>query len=273
LGDKAVLSESEAAEFERKTRQRNNVDTAARRPDSTGTYNEFWWDRGHLVVGTRRTSLIVDPSTGKLPKLTAETEKKAIAFAATLRRPANGPEDRSLSERCMVGFTNGTPIAPGGYNQNLQIVQSRDHLVIMFEMIHDARIVPLDGRPHLGSNLQQWLGDPRGRWESDTLVVETTNFVDTTNATVIGARRGSSDRMRLVERFTRLDPDTLLYRFTVDDPKTYTKVWSAEIPMTRSRDGRLYEYACHEGNYGLFGILSGARADERATEGATQGSR
>jgi hypothetical protein len=195
--------------------------------------------------------------------MTPETQQKAAAFAALQRRPASGPEDRSLSERCIVGFTNGTPFESRAYNQNLQIFQTRDYVVVLNEMIHDARIIPLDGRPHLPPAIRHWSGDSRGRWDGDTLVVDTTNFVDRTHTTVIGSARGASDAMHLVERFTRTAPDTLLYEYRVEDPGTYTRPYSVELPMTLS-DDRIYEYACHEGNRGMFGILAGARSDEQA---------
>jgi len=202
-----------------------------------------------------RTSLIVDPADGRLPALTADAQARAAARAEARRlHPADGPEDRSLGERCVL-FNAGPPMLSGPYNNYVQIVQTRDHVVIHNEMIHDARIVPLDGRPHLPSSVRLLLGDSRGRWEGDTLVVETTNF---TNKTTV---RGSGEGLRLVERFTRSGPSTLLYEFTVDDPASFTKPWSAVLPMTRTGD-RLYEYACHEGNYAMTGILRGARAGE-----------
>jgi hypothetical protein len=158
-------------------------------------------------------------------------------------------------------------MVPSAYNNNMQLIQSRDHVVILTEMIHEARIVLLDGRPHTG--VRQWLGDSRGRWDGDTLVVETRNFVAETNFNPKG--RGvptdASRTMQLTERFTRIAPDTLLYEFTVNDPATWTRPWTAQVPMTRSEDQHLYEYACHEGNYGLTGILNGARADEEAAAG------
>ena len=168
----------------------------------------------------------------------------------------DGPEDRSLGERCLV-FNAGPPILSGPYNNYVQIFQMRDHAVIFNEMIHDARIVPLDGRPHLPPAMRSWQGDSRGRWEGDTLVVETINFTDKTNV------RGSGARLRLVERFTRADAKTLLYEFTIDDPATFVKPWTAILPMAKT-DDQIYEYACHEGNYALTGILRGARAGEKS---------
>jgi hypothetical protein len=157
---------------------------------------------------------------------------------------------------------------PRAYNNNVQVFQTPGYVVILNEMVHDTRIVPLDGRPH--GTIRQWTGDSRGRWDGDTLVIDTTNFY---NKTAFSERQGSTPNMHLVERFTRVDSDTLLYEFTVDDPATWTRPWTAAIPMTKSEE-RIYEYACHEGNYGMFGILTGARAQEKAAEDAAKkGSR
>ena len=223
----------------------------------TGSYNNFWVERG---VRMARTSLIVDPPEGRLPPLTpAEAQRRPGREAYRSREPA-GPEDRNLYERCI---SRGLPGAmmPGFYNHNYQIFQAPGYVVIFVEMIHDARIVPLDGRPHADPRIRQWLGDSRGRWEGDTLVVETTSFIPVNGRalTVFGA----GESTEIVERFTRIDEGTLDYEFTVSDPAEYTRPWTASIPMT-SLDGLLYEYACHEGNYGLENILAGARAAERA---------
>jgi len=255
------LTDAEARAYEQRTAERNNRDNRESSPeaDVSGAYNEFWWDRGvHAarVHGKVRTSLIVDPPDGRLPPLTAEGQARATARAqARQAHPADGPEDRSLGERCLL-FNAGPPMVSGPYNNYLQILQTPDHVVIHNEMIHDARIIPLDGRPHLPAPVRLLLGDSRGRWEGDTLVVETTNFSDKTNV------RGSGPGLRLTERFTRDGPSTLLYQFTVDDPASFTKPWTAVLPMTRT-DAQLYEYACHEGNYAMTGILRGARAGER----------
>ncbi len=224
-----------------------------------GNYNAFWFDQGPTVVADRRTSLIVDPPEGRVPPLTAEGSKRASARRAVLERPPKGPEDRSVAERCILGFNAGPPMNPGAYNNNVQLFQTRDTVVILNEMVHNARIIPLDGRPHLPSGVRQWSGDSRGQWEGDTLVVETTNFTDKTSW------RGSGERMRLTERFTRVDVDTLLYEYTVDDPTMFGQPWTARIAMTRTMD-RIFEYACHEGNHGMIGILSGARALENGAE-------
>jgi hypothetical protein len=191
-----------------------------------------------------------------LPALTAEAQKRRAAAAAARERLPEGPEDRSLSERCI---TFGAPRLGAGYNSYYQVVQSPDSVAIVMETIHDARVIPLDGRPHLPSTVQTWLGDSRGRWEGDTLVVDTTNYK-------AGAFMNASGKLHVIERFTRTGPDTLKYEVTVDDPATWAKPWSAMIPLSHSRDA-IYEYACHEGNEGLVGILAGARAEEKAARG------
>ncbi len=258
--DKPVLTDAEAEAFEREALQRNDTD---RRPpagsdaDVALAYNNAWYDRGSKVVGTRRTSIITDPPDGRIPALTAEGQRRAAVRADARRQhgPADGPEDRSLAERCLL-FGAGPPMLPGPYNNNVQIVQTRDFVVITNEMIHDARIVPLNGGPHLPASVRRWQGDSRGHWDGDALVVDTTNFSDRTNV------RGSDEQLHLVERFRRVDANTLLYEFTVDDPTAFTKAWSGAIPMTRSSEP-IYEYACHEANYAMGGILRGARAQEK----------
>ena len=219
----------------------------------TGDYNQFWlvardWDN--------RTSLIVDPPDGRLPPLTPQAQAKQSAGEAARQRPAAGPEDRSLSERCI---TFGVPRLGAAYNSYYQFVQTPQYVAIYQETIHDARIIPLDGRPHVEQNIRQWHGDSRGRWEGNSLVVDTTNYSPKSSL------RGAAENLHVVERFTRVGPDTIRYEITVDDPTTWTKPWTAMIPLKRS-DDLVYEYACHEGNVGLAGILSGARADERAAE-------
>ena len=274
LADKEFFTEEEAAAFASQRVRESNVDlnraTTARKVvngtietrDLALAYNEFWWDRGTKVVATRRTSLVIDPPDGRIPALTADAQRRQAARAGLRERLAEGPEDRSLSERCIMGFNAGPPMTPAGYNQNVQIFQTSDYVVLLNEMVHAARIVPLDGRPH--GTLAQWKGDSRGWWEGKTLVVETTNFLRETSF------RNSTANLHLVERFTRVDPNTLVYSFTVDDPTTWTKPWTAEIPMRKS-DAPLFEYACHEGNYGMEGTLRGARAIEN--EAARTGSR
>ena len=269
LAGKASFTAAEAADYERVVVERTNRD---QRPgdaaaDVARAYNDFWWDSGTRVVPTRRTSLVVDPPDGRVPALTtaAQQRQAALAVVRQLRGPADHPEDRNLWERCL---TRGLPTAmlPQVYNNNYQIVQTTDHVVILAEMIHDARVIPLDGRPPLPAHLRAWMGDSVGRWDGDTLVVETTNFTDKTNY------RGSTDQLRLVERFTRTAQDILTYRVTVHDPSTFTQPWTIELPVRRS-DGEIYEYACHEANYGLEGILRGHRAEERvAAEAAAKKS-
>jgi hypothetical protein len=258
---KEFLTDAEAAAYEARTVQRNNRDTRESSADAdvASAYNEFWWDRGvHAarVNGRVRTSLIVDPPDGRIPALTADAQRRAAARADARRdHPADGPEDRSLGERCLL-FNAGPPMLSGPYNNFVQILQTPDYVVILNEMIHDSRIVPLDGRPHLPQGIRRLLGDSRGRWDGNTFVVETTNFSDKTNV------RGSGEQLRLTERFTRADAKTLLYEFTVDDPGSFVRPWTAVLPMSKT-DDQIYEYACHEGNYAMTGILRGARSQER----------
>jgi hypothetical protein len=224
--------------------------------DVTLGYNDFWWDRGTKVISSRRTSLIVDPSDGRIPVLTPEAQRRVQeARAWTAEHSTDGPEGRSLPERCILWTTAGPPMLPGPYNNNFQIFETRDQVVILNEMIHDARVIPLDGSPHLASNVRLWMGDSRGHWEGHTLVVDTTNFSGKFSF------RGSDENLHLTERFTRVSPDTLLYEFTVDDPTAFTRPWTAQIPVTKTK-GPIFEYACHEGNYAMTDILAGARAAE-----------
>ncbi len=272
LGEKEFLTETEAAAVEEAgARARIDQDRPPREGtgSNTGTYNQFWFETGTKVVPTKRSSLIVDPPSGRVPPLTPEAQKRQQDLAALRQaHPADGPEDRSTPERCIVGFNAGPPFAPGAYNQNVQLLQGPGYVVILNEMVHTARIVPVDGRPHVAPQMRQWKGDSRGRWDGDTLVVDTTNFYGRTGF------QASGPNMHLIERFTRVDDDTLLYKFTVEDPTTWTRPWSAEIPMPKS-DGRIYEYACHEANYAMTGMLAGARAEEKkaAAEAATKGAR
>jgi hypothetical protein len=217
----------------------------------TGDYSSVWtvardWDN--------RTSLITDPSDGRLPPMTTQAEQKQRAAFAVARGRPSGPEDRSLSERCI---TYGSPQLVAGYQSYYQIVQSPAAVVILTEMIHDARVIPMDGRPHLPPNIQSWMGDPRGHWEGDTLVIDSTNFRP-------GAFRNlSTEKLHVVERFTRTGPDTLEWQLTIDDPGAWTKPWTAMIPLRPSKKA-VFEYACHEGNYGLTSILAGARREDQA---------
>jgi hypothetical protein len=264
LAGKDVLTAEEAADLEERT-AKTRVDRAPRQGDP-GTYNQFWFDFGTKVVDSRRTSLITDPPDGRLPPLTPKGAERAAAFTEMLRRPAVGPEDRPLWERCILGFNAGPPIIPNGYNNNLQIFQTRDYVTILTEMVHDARIIPVDGRAPAGP--QQWKGTSSGRWEGDTFVIASTNFRPQGTGT-IGLRPTFDEHLRLTERFSLVASDTLLYEFTVDDPTIWTKPWTASVPMKRNPE-KMYEYACHEGNYGMTGILAGARANEQAGTAAVK---
>jgi hypothetical protein len=271
LADKAFLTVAEAAELEKRTAD-NRADRPPREGD-TGTYNQLWFDRGTSVVSTRRTSMIVDPPDGRKPPLSAEGQKKQAAIAAYVRANGlDGPEGLDVWDRCI---TRALPMFPAAYNNNFQILQAPGYVVILMEMIHDVRIIPLDGRPHISQEIRQWLGDSRGRWEGDTLVVDTTNFSEKTHGMLGGGLTagfsGLGETLRLIERFTRVADDSILYEVTVDDP-TFTKPWTAAMPVSKT-DGLIFEYACHEGNYALPGILGGARAQEKAAaETAKKGS-
>jgi len=233
-------------------------------PGQTGAYNRFWFADGTKVVETRRTSLIVDPPDGRLPAYASAGESRMAARAAARLRNA-GPEDRDVDERCILGFNSGPPMLPGAYNNFVQVFQVPGYVAIFNEMVHDVRLVPLDDRPPLSSDIKQWMGSSTGRWEGDTLVVETGNFRDLGTAHPapnMELLEALGPELHLVERFSRLNEDTLLYQFTVNDPTAYAKPWSGELTMAKS-DNALYEYACHEGNYGLFNILAGAQAAAR----------
>jgi hypothetical protein len=254
------LTEEEARALDQAAAGRYDQRSANPSADVDAAYNQFWWERGNTLA-TRRTSLIVDPPDGRMPPLTPEGQKRATEIAARLRGDAAGPEDRNLAERCI---TRGAPKLPGGYNNNFQIVQTPTHVAIHQEMIHEVRIIPIDGRPHLPPGLRQWLGDSRGRWEGDTLVVETTNYHELSGFNSYYCCRGAAKNLKIVERFRRTDADTIEYRFTVEDPTTFTRSFTIDLPMTRI-EGPIFEYACHEGNYGMEGILRGARAQERSS--------
>ena len=256
LADKEFLTEDEAREYQAKRVAAVNRDA---RPDDAAAdillaYNDFWWDSGTSAVRTLRTSLIVDPPNGRIPELT-EAAKQRVA--ATPPPSADGPETQGLSTRCIYYATAGPPMLPGSYNNNYQIVQTDDHVLIVNEMVHETRIIPLDGRPFPPDEIRQWRGSSRGHWEGDTLVVETRNRRADTPF------RGSSENMRLTERFTRVADEVLLYEFTVNDPEAFTQPWTVQITSQRVADELMYEYACHEGNKSMSGILGGARAAER----------
>ncbi len=256
---RTTLTPEEAAAFAQERVDAQNVDLwrdeNGRLPVSGG-YNNFWYDRGTSLGEERRTSLVVDPPDGKIPARSDEARARGERRQRLLGRDAFGPEDRGAFERCILGFNAGPPMNPSAYNNNMQLFQTDDHVVILNEMVHDARVVPLDGSPHLPGHVRQWKGDSRGRWEGDTLVVETRNFTDKTSF------RGSGPDMRLTERFTRIDPDRLAYEYTVHDPASFAQPWSVRVVMLRS-DSALFEYACHEGNYGMENLLVSARARDR----------
>ena len=275
---KAFLTEEEVANLEQETLARNESlqNRPAQRTAVTesvdrgeegapGFYNNFWLDRGTTAVDTRRTSLVVDPPDGRVPPLTAVAAATQAAASEVRRGVANHEptfggwvEDlgaNGLQLRCITGFNSGPPMTPGGYNNNVQVFQTPDHLVLLNEMNHNTRVIPLDGSEHI--DLAQWAGDSRGRWEGDTLVVETVNFLRETS--FLAGQTG--DELYLVERFTRVSPEILMYEATVNDSSVWTRPWTYEVPMQRN-DQPLFEYACHEGNYGLYNILAGARVAE-----------
>ena len=266
---KDTFTDQEAANFEREENLRQNRDLidpkkggAQYLPGSVIPYNEFWYERGSKIVGSKRTSLVIEPPDGRIPPLTAQAKAKQDEEAAIARDEqlgrvrADSPLSRSLSDRCILGFNAGPPMTPGAYNNHVQISQAPGYVTLVTEMVHEARVIPVDGRSHLPASIRQYNGDSRGHWQAGTLVIDTTNFLRETSF------RGSSANLRLTERFTRLDADTLMYEFTVYDPQTWTKPWSAAIPMKKMNEP-IYEYACHEGNYAMRNILSGARAQER----------
>jgi hypothetical protein len=256
LADKAFLTEEEAREYQAKRVEAVNRDARADDPeaDILLAYNDFWWDSGTSAVRTLRTSLIVDPPNGRIPELTEAAKQR---LAAQPRPSADGPETQGLSTRCIYYATAGPPMLPGSYNNHYQLVQTDDHVLIVNEMVHETRIIPLDGRPFPPDEIRQWRGSSRGRWDGDTLIVETRNRRADTPF------RGSSANMHLTERFTRVADDVLLYEFTVDDPDAFTQPWTVQITSLRVEDELMYEYACHEGNKSMYGILGGARAAER----------
>ena len=261
LGAKEQFTDSEAAEFQveeldRRNKDRRASDGISAEQDVRNAYNQFWWDFGTELTEDRRTSLIVDPPDGRVPALTPLAEKRYDEGRAARALAPHGPEDRGVAERCILGFNAGPPYTPSAYNNNVHIFQSPGYAVLLIEMVNDARIVPLDGRAHLPETMRQWRGDARGRWEGDTLVVESRNFSDKTSF------RGSGRNMRLTERFTRVAQDRVVYQYTIDDPESFEASWTAAIPMKRT-DQPMFEYACHEGNYSMFTMLEGARSAER----------
>lgn len=246
---KAVLSPDEAAAYERDTDRRQRAGNNTAGPD--------WWDPGTRQLVDRRTSLVIDPADGRVPPPTDEARARA-ARATELRKQRgelDGPEDLGLNVRCLAWGTAGPPMVPGVYNNNVAFIQTPQYVVLYHEMIHDARLVPLDGRPH--GTVPQWMGDSRGHWEGRTLVVETINFNGK------APLRGSDEHLRLVERFTRRDEAVIDYEFTMDDPTVWTRPWTAAFPL-RHTDEPMFEYACHEGNArSMEGLLRAARVSDR----------
>ena len=251
---KAVMSDEEAAVYTARV-----LDEQADYDRAPSVHAKWWLDYGTELTDDKRTSLIVDPPDGRIPPLTDGARQRNAQRSARRRaHPADGADYRGNTERCL---SFGTPRLPGAYNNNYQILQTPDHVVIVSEMIHDARIVPLDERPYAG--IPQWHGEARGRWEGDTLVVESTHYRDT------GAFRGATGAVRVVERFTRMGTDTIRYEITAEDPSTWVSPWTLMFPLKKT-DQAMFEYACHEGNYGLANILRNARIEEAAARAATQ---
>ncbi|MCY3845902.1 MAG: hypothetical protein OXH69_20435 [Acidobacteria bacterium] len=266
LAGRDTLTAEEAAEWEQELAERRRAGDSTSPTASLEarvSYEQaIWFEQGNTLE-RQRTSLIIDPPNGRIPTVRPDAEARGQLTRLLRGRHAHGPEDRGVSERCLLGFNSGPPMTPSVYNNNMQLFQTADHVVILNEMVHSARIIPLDGRGPLPEGLRQWVGDSRGSWEGDTLVVVTTNFLRET------AFGGSSANLHLVERISRVDADTLRYEFTVSDPTTWAAPWTARVDMTRT-DEPLYEYACHEGNYSMASSLSGARALEAAEGGSDQ---
>ena len=271
LAEQEFFTTEEAAAFEANKLAEFAVRDDQEPADIVGNYNQFWFDPGETVSATNQTSIVIDPPSGRVPPLAAVAQAKADA----LREHREGVDRHSptyggfvddlgggmFAVRCILGFNSGPPMTPGGYNQNVQVFQTPDHVVLLNEMVHSSRVIPLDDRGHLPDGVRQWMGDSRGHWEGDTLVVETTNFLRETSF-----RGGvTTVDLRLTERFTRVSDGTLMYDVTVEDPSAWDRSWSYRIPMTKNAMP-IFEYACHEGNYGLENILAGAREKEVAME-------
>lgn len=260
--DKAILSEEEVLQAQERVKKLalGEIETPVRKGD-TGAGPEHWYERGKAL---NRTSLVIDPPDGRIPPLTPWGQERANSRRGQASKGTGdvwGPEDLNPWDRCITRGIPGAMI-PTVYNNGYQIFQTPGYVVILYEMIHDARFIPVDGRPHLPSRIRQWMGDSRGRWEGNTLVVETTNFTE--NTTIEFAGKYHSEELTIVERFTRTNTDGIDYQFTANDPKTWTKPWTVSTPMAKDDAYRTYEYACHEGNYAMPHRLSGVRADERA---------
>jgi hypothetical protein len=263
-------SREEALALEKKAAAQENEQTLPGTvADVHYDFTQFGLDRNQSAHSLNlRTSIIMDPSDGRLPALTPEGQKRA-ADAAELARHVgrwDAAQTNELDDRCVIFLGAGPPMLPASYNNNYQIVQTPDYVMILFELNHETRVIPMDGRPHVSRNIREWVGDSRGHWEGDTLVVETTNFNGK------NPLRGSGENMRVVERFTRIDADTIQYRFTIEDESTWVRPWTGEIPFKKTA-GPLFEHACHEGNYGLYNTLVGARLEEKkaAEEAAKKG--
>ena len=269
LAGKPFLTEAEAFALEQQAAERRqSADDRPPRPGDVGNYNDFWFDSGTKVVSTRQTSLVVDPPDGKVPVTPAAEKRRDYNLTNVDSYEAMSPWDRCITRGPGRMF-------PAGYNNAYKIVQTPGYVVILQEMIHEARIIPVDGRPHVDKSVRLWTGDPRGRWEGNTLIVETTNFNDKGWIATNGASariRGvpHSDALRLVERFTRVDADTISYQVTIEDPNVYTRPWTVAIPLVRDEGYQMFEYACHEGNRAIGHILSAARAAERAATDAAK---
>ena len=263
LAGKEFFTAEEAAQFEKTRIEQTNADRPSR-PGDVGAYNDVYFERGKGVK-SRRTSLIIEPKDGRIPPFLPDAQRRVEARQMEeAARPADGPESRWLTESCLL-FGSTVPMLPEPYNNNYSIFQTPGYVTILVEMNHDVRVIPLDGRPHLSKRIQQWMGDSRGRWDGNTLVVETTNlkFNDKSRFGV-GFLGGLSDEnLRIVERFTRDDANTLTYQATIEDPTIFSRSWTVEQSMDRTK-GPLFEVACHEGNYGMGFILAGHRAEERA---------
>ena len=262
LADKPFLTEPEAAALERQTADRRATADAAPAPGDVGSYNDVWFDQGTKVVRTRQTSLVIDPPDGRVPLTPAAEEARDRNLTSVDSYEFMSPWDRCITRGPGTMF-------PAGYNNAYQILQTPGYVMIVHEMIHEARIIPVDGRPHLDKSIRLWTGDPRGHWEGNTLVVETTNFngkgwiaTNAASARIRGVPH--SDALTLVERFTRVDAGTITYEVTIDDPKVYTRPWTVAIPLSRDDSYQMFEYACHEGNRAVEHVLSAARAAERA---------
>jgi len=265
LADKEFFTEAEAVAYEKKKLQEDHSQAA-----NDIHYDNVIWQGERYAKGSPnlRTSIVFDPPDGRLPPLSPQGQKRAAEQAALARdrEAAVSAESRSLGERCITWGADGPPMLGSTYNANFQILQNGSSVVILTEMIHAARTIFLDGRPHIAASIRQLAGDSRGHWEGDTLVVDSTNFNDETNfrGPPGSARQDifSSPELHVIERFTRVNEDTIVYRFTVDDPGTWTRPWSGEMLMRKTK-GPIFEYACHEGNYGLPDILEGARRAEK----------